>query len=50
VLGVDDAFDWKMLLDGNKFPAGAKLTLAAIVKSSSGAIGISNAIQVTNNR
>jgi hypothetical protein len=50
VLGVDDSFDWKMILDGNKYPNGAKLTIAAIVKTTSGAIGVSNAIQVTNNR
>ena len=50
VLGVDDSFDWKMILDGSKYANGAKLTVAAIVKSSSGAIGVSNAITVTNNR
>lgn len=50
VLGVDDAFDWKMILDGSKYANGAKITVAAIVKSSSGAIGVSNAITVTNNR
>jgi hypothetical protein len=49
VLGVDDAADWKMILSGAKYPAGAKLTVAAIIKSSSGAIGVSNAIEVTNN-
>ncbi len=49
VLGVDDASDWKMILSGAKYPAGAKLTVAAIIKSSSGAIGISNAVEVTNN-
>lgn len=49
VLGVDDAADWKMILSGNKYPAGAKLTVAAIIKSTSGAIGISNAIEITNN-
>ena len=48
LLGVDDSIDWKMILSGAKYPAGAKLTIAAIVKSTSGAIGISNAIQVTN--
>ena len=50
VLGVDDSMSWKMILDGDKYPNGAKLTVAAVVKSSSGAIGVSNAIQVTNNR
>ena len=49
VLGVDDAADWKMILSGSKYPAGAKLTVAAIIKSSSGAIGVSNAIEITNN-
>jgi hypothetical protein len=49
VLGVDDAADWKMILSGNMYPAGAKLTVAAIIKSTSGAIGISNAIEITNN-
>lgn len=49
VLGVDDASDWKMILSGAKYPAGAKLTVAAIINSSSGAIGISNAVEVTNN-
>ena len=49
VLGVDDAADWKMILSGAKYPAGAKLTVAAIIKSSSGAIGVSNAIEITNN-
>jgi hypothetical protein len=48
VLGVDDASGWKMILSGAKYPAGAKFTVAAIIKSSSGAIGISNAIEVTN--
>jgi glycosidase len=48
VLGVDDSFDWKMILQGSKYPAGAKINIAAIVKSTSGAIGISNAIQITN--
>jgi hypothetical protein len=48
LLGVDDSIDWKMILSGAKYPAGAKLTIAAIVKSTSGAIGISNALQVTN--
>jgi hypothetical protein len=48
VLGVDDSIDWKMILSGAKYPAGAKLTLAAIVKSTSGAIGVSNPIQLTN--
>ena len=48
VLGVDDAADWKMILSGAKYPSGAKLNVAAIVKSTSGAIGISNAIQITN--
>ena len=50
VLGVDDAMDWKMILDGTKYANGATLTVAAIVKTTTGAIGISNAIQVTNNR
>ena len=49
ILGVDDAADWKMILSGAKYPSGAKLTVAAIIKSSSGAIGISNAIEITNN-
>jgi hypothetical protein len=49
VLGVDDSIGWKMILDGRKFTAGAKLTVAAIVKSTSGAIAVSNPIQVTNN-
>ena len=48
VLGVDDSVDWKMILDGSKFTSGAKINVAAIVKSTSGAIGISNAIQITN--
>jgi alpha-amylase len=48
VLGVDDSPDWKMILDGAKFANGAKINIAAIVKSTSGAIGISNAIQITN--
>jgi glycosidase len=48
VLGVDDSIDWKMILSGAKYPAGAKLTIAAIVKSTTGAIGVSSAIQVTN--
>ena len=48
VLGVDDAADWKMILSGSKYPSGAKLNVAAIVKSTSGAIGISNAVQITN--
>ena len=50
VLGIDDSIDWKMILDGNKYQNGATLTVAAIVKTTSGAIGVSNAIQVTNNR
>jgi hypothetical protein len=49
VLGVDDAQDWKMILTGANYTAGAKITIAAIVKSSSGAIGISNAVEITNN-
>ena len=49
VLGVDDATDWKMILSGSKYPAGAKLVVAAIIKSSSGAIGVSNALEITNN-
>ena len=48
VLGVDDSMDWKMILQGSKFASGAKINVAAIVKSTSGAIGISNAIQITN--
>jgi len=48
VLGVDDSADWKMILSGAKFTSGAKINIAAIVKSTSGAIGISNAIQITN--
>ena len=48
VLGVDDSIDWKMILSGAKFPSGAKINVAAVVKSTSGAIGISNAIQITN--
>jgi hypothetical protein len=48
VLGVDDSADWKMILSGGKFTNGAKINIAAIVKSTSGAIGISNAIQITN--
>jgi glycosidase len=48
VLGVDDSADWKMILSGDKFTSGAKINIAAIVKSTSGAIGISNAIQITN--
>jgi glycosidase len=48
VLGVDDSADWKMILEGSKFASGAKINVAAIVKSTSGAIGISNAIQITN--
>mgnify|MGYP000432057467 CR=1 FL=1 len=48
VLGVDDSMDWKMILEGSKFASGAKINVAAIVKSTSGAIGISNAIQITN--
>ena len=48
VLGVDDSLDWKMILLGAKYPSGAKINVAAIVKSTSGAIGISNAIQITN--
>jgi glycosidase len=48
VLGVDDSIDWKMLLSGAKYPAGAKITLAAIVKSTSGAVNVSNAIQLIN--
>jgi hypothetical protein len=48
VLGVDDASDWKMILSGAKYRSGAKLTVAAIIKSTSGAIGISNAIEITN--
>lgn len=49
VLGVDDAQDWKMILTGANYTAGAKITIAAIVKSSSGAIGVSNAVEITNN-
>ena len=48
VLGVDDSADWKMILSGAKYPTAAKINVAAIVKSTSGAIGISNAIQITN--
>jgi glycosidase len=48
VLGVDDSADWKMILSGDKFTSGAKINIAAIVKSTTGAIGISNAIQITN--
>ena len=48
VLGVDDSADFKMILDGSKFGAGTKLTVAAIIRSSSGAIGVSNAVQVSN--
>jgi len=48
VLGVDDSIDWKMILSGAKYPAGAKLTLAAIVKSTSGGVSVSNPIQLTN--
>lgn len=48
VLGVDDSQDWKMILSGSKFASGAKINIAAIVKSTSGAIGISNALQITN--
>ncbi|MCX6497129.1 MAG: alpha-amylase family glycosyl hydrolase [Rhodoluna sp.] len=48
VLGVDDSIDWKMILSGAKYPAGSKLTVAAIVKSTSGGIGVSNPIQLTN--
>jgi len=50
VLGVDDSIDFKMILDGSKYPTGATLTIAAIVKSTSGAIGISNAVAVTNQK
>jgi hypothetical protein len=50
VLGVDDSIGWKMILDGSKFASGAQLTVAAIVKTTSGEIGISNPIRVTNNR
>lgn len=50
MLGVDDAADWKMILSGTKFPAGARINVAAIIKSTSGAIGVSNALQITNNR
>jgi hypothetical protein len=48
VLGVDDSYDWKMILTGSRFSSGAKINIAAIVVSSSGAIGISNAVQITN--
>jgi glycosidase len=48
VLGVDDSIDWKMILAGAKYPSGAKLTLAAIVKSTSGGVSVSNPIQLTN--
>ncbi len=48
VLGVDDAPDWKMILTGANYTDGAKITIAAIVKSSSGGIGISNAVDITN--
>lgn len=48
VLGVDDSIDWKMILSGAKYPADAKITLAAIVKSTSGAISVSNPIQLSN--
>jgi hypothetical protein len=37
-----------MILTGANYTAGAKITIAAIVKSSSGAIGVSNAVDITN--
>ncbi|MEY2816245.1 MAG: hypothetical protein RJA78_821 [Actinomycetota bacterium] len=48
VLGVDDSYDWKMILTGSRFSSGAKINIAAVVVSSSGAMGISNAVQITN--
>ena len=50
VLGVDDSPSWKMILDGNKFANGSKITVAAVIKTTSGQVGVSNAIQITNNR